>query len=75
MQHKLLYMSEFENKYKVCMELIKQKSREVLETGILLMAMKDLFDKLEMEENTVEASKNRKRCPCFYLVLLYIVAL
>ena len=48
-------MSEFENQYKVCMELIKQKSREVSETDILLTAMKDLLDKLEMEEKKVEA--------------------
>ena len=48
-------MSEFEDQYKVCVEQIKQKRREVSETDILLTAMKDLLDKLEMEENKVEA--------------------
>ena len=37
-------MSELENQYKVCMELIKQK-KEVSETDILLTEMKDLLDK------------------------------
>ena len=36
-------MSEFEDQYKVCMELLKQKSREVSETDILLTAMKDYY--------------------------------
>ena len=36
-------MSEFENQYKVCMELLKQKRREVPEADILLTAMKDLL--------------------------------
>ena len=58
-------MSEFENQYKVCMELIKQKSREVSETDILLTAMKDLLQKLEEEEKKVEALKKKKEiCPC-----------
>ena len=64
-------MSEFENQYKVCMELIKQKSREVSETDILLTAMKDLLDKLEMEEKKVEALKNKRRCPCFNFTSLH----
>ena len=34
-------MTEFENQYKVCMELIKQKSKEVSETDIILTAIKD----------------------------------
>ena len=59
-------MREFENQYKVCMELIKQKCREVLETDILLTAMKDPFDKLEMEENTVEASKIQRDVLVFF---------
>ena len=38
----LLYMPDFHDEHKVCMELIKQKSREVSETDIFLTAMKDL---------------------------------
>ena len=64
-------MSEFENQYKVCMELIKQKSREVSETDILLTAMKDLLDKLEMEEKKVEVLKKKRRCPCFNFTSLH----
>ena len=63
-------MSEFEDQYKVCMELIKQKSREVSETDILLTAMKDLLQKLEEEEKKVEALKKRK-CPCFTFTTLH----
>ena len=62
-------MSEFENQYKVCMELIKQKSREVSET--LLAAMKDLLQKLEEEEKKVEALKKKRRCPCFNFTSLH----
>ena len=36
-------MPDFHDEHKVCMELIKQKSREVSETDILLTAMKDLL--------------------------------
>ena len=43
-------MSDFENEYKVCMELIKQKSKEISETDILLKAMEDLLQKLDEEE-------------------------
>ena len=64
-------MSEFENQYKVCTELIKQKSREVSETDILLTAMKDLLDKLEMEEKKVEALQKKRRCPCFNFTSLH----
>ena len=58
-------MSEFEDQYKVCMELINQKSREVSETDILLTAMKDLLQKLEEEEKKVEAAKEEKEVPQF----------
>ena len=64
-------MSEFENQYKVCMELIKQKSREVSETDILLTAMKDLLGKLQAEEDKVEALKKKKKCPCFSFTTLH----
>ena len=67
----LLYMTEFENQYKVCMELIKQKSKEVSETDILLTAMKYLLDKLETEEKKVEALKKKRRCPCFNFTSLH----
>ena len=63
-------MSEFEDQYKVCMELIKQKSREVSETDILLTAMKDLLKKLE-EEKKVEALKKKRKCPCFSFTTLH----
>ena len=43
------------------MELTKKKSREVSETDILLTAMKDLLDKLEMEEKKVEALKRKEK--------------
>ena len=63
-------MSEFENQYKVCMELIKQKSKEISETDILLTAMKDLLQKLEEEEKKVEALKKKRKCPCFTFTTL-----
>ena len=58
-------MSDFENEYKVCMELIKQKSKEISETDILLKAMKDLLNKLDEEEKKVEALKKKRKCTCF----------
>ena len=64
-------MPDFHDEYKVCMELIKQKSKEVSETDILLTAMKDLLDKLEMEEKKVEALKKKSRCPCFNFTALH----
>ena len=64
-------MPDFHDEYKVCMELIKQKSKEVSETDILLTAMKDLLDKLEMEEKKVEALKKKRRCPCFSFTALH----
>ena len=36
-------MTDFHSEYSTCMELIKQKSKEVSETDILLKAMKDLL--------------------------------
>ena len=64
-------MSELENQYKVCMELIKQK-KEVSETDILLTEMKDLLDKFFcLEEKKVEALKKKKRCPCFNFTSLH----
>ena len=63
-------MSEFEDQYKVCMELIKQKSREVSETDMLLTAMKDLLKKLE-EEKKVEALKKKRKCPCLSFTTLH----
>ena len=67
----LLYMSEFEDQYKVCMELIKQKSRDKSETDILLTAMKDLLQKLEEEEKKVEALKKKRKWPCFSFTTLH----
>ena len=54
-------MAEFENQYKVCMEQIKHKSRDVSETDILLTVMKDLLQKMEEEEEKkVEAKKEKE---------------
>ena len=58
-------MSDFHSEYNTCMELIKQKSREISETDILLKAMKDLLNKLDEEEKKVEALKKKRKCPCF----------
>ena len=59
-------MSDFHSEYNTCMELIKQRSKEISETDILLKAMKDLLQKLDEEEKKVEALKKKKRlCPCF----------
>ena len=58
-------MTDFHSEYSICMELLKQKSKEVSETDILLKAMKDLLRKLEEEEKKVEALKKREKCPCF----------
>ena len=57
-------MSDFHSEYATCMELLKQKSKEVSETDILLKAMKDLLNTLDEEEKKVEALK-KKKCPCF----------
>ena len=64
-------MPDFHDEYKVCMELIKQKSRVVSETDILLTAMKDLLQKLEEEEKKVEALKKKGKCPCFSFTTLH----
>ena len=58
-------MTDFQTEYATCMELIKQKSKEISETDILLKAMKDLLEKLEQEEKKVEALQKKKKCPCF----------
>ena len=44
-------MSDFHSEYATYMELLKQKSKEISETDILLKAMKDLLDKLDTEES------------------------
>ena len=58
-------MSDFNSQYATCMELLKQKSKDISETDILLKAMKDLLNKLDDEEKKVEALKKKNRCPCF----------
>ena len=58
-------MSDFHSEYATCMELLKQKSKDISETDILLKAMKDLLNKLQEEEEKVEALKKKKKCPCF----------
>ena len=57
-------MSDSHSEYATCMELLKQESKEISETDILLNAMKDLLNKLDEEEKKVEALK-KKKCPCF----------
>ena len=42
------------------MELLKQKSKDISETDILLKAMKDLLNKLDEEEKKVEALKKKE---------------
>ena len=64
-------MGEFEDQYKVCMELIKQKSREVSETDILLTAMKDLLKEIGRRRKKVEALKKKRKCPCFSFTTLH----
>ena len=64
-------MSEFEDLYIVCTELIKQESREISETDILLTAMKDLLQKLEEEQKKVEALKKKRKWPCFSFTTLH----
>ena len=64
-------MSELENQYKVCMELLKQKSKDISETDILLKAMKDLLQKLQDEEEKVEALKKKRKCPCLNFTALH----
>ena len=58
-------MSGFENEYKVCMEFIKRKSREISETDILLTAMKHLLQKIQEEEKVEALKKMKPLCPCF----------
>ena len=61
----LASIRNFHSEYATCMELLKQKSKEISETDILLKAMKDLLGKLQAEEDKVEALKKKKKCPCF----------
>ena len=58
-------MSDFHSEYATCMELLKQKSKDISETHILLRAMKDLLGKLQAEEEKVETLKKKKKCSCF----------
>ena len=58
-------MSGFHSEYVTYMELLKQKSKDISETDILLKAMKDLLGKLQAEEGKVEALRKSKNCPCF----------
>ena len=53
------------------MELIKQKSKEVSETDILIKAMKDSLKKFEEEEKKVEMMKKKRRCPRFSFTHLH----
>ena len=43
------------------MELLQQKSKDISETDILLKAMKALLDKLQAEEEKVEALNKKKK--------------
>ena len=58
-------MTDFHSEYLEYMNLIKQQSKDISETDILVKAMKDLLGKLPAEEEKVEALKKKKKCPCF----------
>ena len=57
------------------MELLKQKSKDISETDILLKAMKDLLNKLDEEEKKVEALKQRRNVPVSVLLTFIFVIL
>ena len=61
-------MSEFENQYKVCMELIKQKSREVSETDIF----ERLVAKAHWGGTKGRGIEKKRRCLCFNFTHLQI---
>ena len=46
----LASIRDFHSEYATCMELLKQKSKEISETDILLKAMKDLLGKLNYRQ-------------------------
>ena len=54
-------MTDFHSEYATCMELLQQKSKDISETDILLKAMKALLDKLQAEEEKVEALNKKKK--------------
>ena len=64
-------MSEFENQYKVCMELIKQKSREVSETDIIINGDERPTRQIRDGRKKVEALQKKRRCPCFNFTSLH----
>ena len=68
-------MSDFHSEYATCMELLKQKSKDISETDILLKAMKDLLNKLDEEEKKVEALKQRRNVPVSVLLTFIFVIL
>ena len=47
-------MSDFNSQYATCMELLKQKSKDISETDILLKAMKDLLNRGRKESRSIE---------------------
>ena len=63
-------MSDFHSEYATCMELLKQKSKEI-RNRYTLKSMKDLLDKLDTEEKKVEALKKKRKCPCFSFTTLH----
>ena len=67
----LASIRDFDSEYATCIELLKQKSKEISETDILLKAMKDLLDKLDTEEKKVEALKKKRKCPCLNFTALH----
>ena len=47
-------MSDFHSEDATCMELLKQKSKDISETDILLKAMKDLLNRGRKESRSIE---------------------
>ena len=68
-------MTEFENQYKVCMELIKQKSKEVSETDIILTAIKDPLTNIRRRGKKSGNIEKRQGDALVLILLLYIVLL
>ena len=51
-------MSDFHSEDATCMELLKQKSKDISETDILLKAMKDLLNRGRKESRSIEKRRN-----------------
>ena len=66
-------MGEFEDQYKVCMELIKQKSREVSETDIITNCYERPIKEIGRRRKEGRGAKEEKEMPLlqfYYFTLL-----